>query len=270
MDGNVTENQALNNLKGKIVVIPTIDSTLTKDGQAADAKVVGDRLAEWELANAPVDNLESESTARPLSANQGRVLNEKIVAIGDGATVMYDAETDTLKVLKDGEWVETSLRANTEIMPLYLDGEDYASFVTYAGGVGTTEYGETVTTPTLTKSGEMIVELTNPNDSYMRGCVISSVVDFTGYSKLKFNHTSSATGGNGVTQSQLIIVPTKQTLMTPVSSLVLTNASTKPNVTNEDVVFDVGELSGEYYIAVFMRMWGKVTVKTSIKNMYLE
>lgn len=45
MDGNLEANKTLNNLKGKIVSLPKIDKTLSKSGQAADAKVTGDLIA---------------------------------------------------------------------------------------------------------------------------------------------------------------------------------------------------------------------------------
>lgn len=45
MDGNIEENKKLNEIRGKILTIPTIDRTLTKDGACADAKVVGEELA---------------------------------------------------------------------------------------------------------------------------------------------------------------------------------------------------------------------------------
>ena len=252
-----------------------------------------------------VTNLTTEVEGKALDASMGKVLKDLIDAVGadalrerltaldeasathsedietlrlaieefgniDTSTVMYDADTDSLKVLKNGEWVETSLKARTEIMSLYVDGEDYARFISYAGGVGETSYGETVTTPTLTKSGEMVITLTNPNDSYMRGSVVSASVDFTGYNELKFTHTSTTAGGNGVTRTVLIITPVRETLMTPVSSLELSRANANPTVTDEDVTIDVSELSGEYHIGIFMRMYGKVTSRTSIKNMYLE
>lgn len=46
MDGNLENNQTVYNLNGKIEVIPFVDSTLTKSGYSADAKVTGDALKE--------------------------------------------------------------------------------------------------------------------------------------------------------------------------------------------------------------------------------
>jgi hypothetical protein len=44
MEGNLENNQALSNLKGKVIQVPLVDDTLTKAGYAADAKVVGQAL----------------------------------------------------------------------------------------------------------------------------------------------------------------------------------------------------------------------------------
>lgn len=46
MDGSINSNHALNDLKGKIVEIPKVDNTLSKEGYAADAKKTGDALAD--------------------------------------------------------------------------------------------------------------------------------------------------------------------------------------------------------------------------------
>lgn len=44
MEGNLESNQSYANLKGKVVSIPLVDETLSKKGDAADAKVVGEEL----------------------------------------------------------------------------------------------------------------------------------------------------------------------------------------------------------------------------------
>ena len=43
--GDATTNFGLINIKGRLTVIPMRDKTLSKDGYAADAKVVGEALA---------------------------------------------------------------------------------------------------------------------------------------------------------------------------------------------------------------------------------
>ncbi len=44
MNGTIEENATLQVLKGRVVVIPKIDPTLTKSGLSADAKITGDEL----------------------------------------------------------------------------------------------------------------------------------------------------------------------------------------------------------------------------------
>ena len=46
IEGKANENNSLRDLKGKINTVPPIDDTLTKQGHSADAKAVGDALAE--------------------------------------------------------------------------------------------------------------------------------------------------------------------------------------------------------------------------------
>lgn len=78
MDGNVSTNQMINNLKGKILNIPKIDKTLTRSGFAADAEVTGEELSKRFTTDDIVDNLNSDETDKPLSAKQGKVLKDKV------------------------------------------------------------------------------------------------------------------------------------------------------------------------------------------------
>ena len=64
---------AINELNRKQGV--TLDVTLTQQGVAADAKAVGDALANKISSTDVVDSLTSTDTKKPLSANQGTVLN---------------------------------------------------------------------------------------------------------------------------------------------------------------------------------------------------
>lgn len=48
MEGNVENIKKLDELRGKMLAIPTVDRTLTKDGACADAKVTGDKFAKIE------------------------------------------------------------------------------------------------------------------------------------------------------------------------------------------------------------------------------
>ncbi len=84
MDGTV--NTDVLELKGKIVAIPSVDTSLTKNGYAADAKATGDALnARVKVADV-VDNLTSNASDKPLSAKQGaelkRLLDELATQLG--------------------------------------------------------------------------------------------------------------------------------------------------------------------------------------------
>ena len=84
MDGTVNTDGL--ELKGKIVAIPSVDASLTKNGYAADAKATGDALnARVKVADV-VDNLTSDASDKPLSARQGaelkRLLDELATQLG--------------------------------------------------------------------------------------------------------------------------------------------------------------------------------------------
>ena len=74
MDGNLENNETLNALKGKVISIPVVDATLTKEGYAADSKTTGDALNVRVKKADIVDNLVSDLTDAPLSARQGKVI----------------------------------------------------------------------------------------------------------------------------------------------------------------------------------------------------
>ena len=68
-------------LKGKILIIPRIDKTLTKEGYAADAKVTGEAIEKMVKKVDIVNDLETEDSNKPLSAMQGVALKELIDAL---------------------------------------------------------------------------------------------------------------------------------------------------------------------------------------------
>lgn len=92
MDGNVEINETLQSLKGKIVSIPVVDASLTKEGYAADAKTTGDALTARVKKADIVDNLISDLTDAPLSAKQGKVLKELLddMGVSGAGGVDYD------------------------------------------------------------------------------------------------------------------------------------------------------------------------------------
>lgn len=45
-EGTITENEAMEKIKGRILTIPQLDKTLTKSGACAEAKAVGDAIAD--------------------------------------------------------------------------------------------------------------------------------------------------------------------------------------------------------------------------------
>ena len=65
-------------LKGKLSQIPSIDKTLTKSGQSADAQVTGAALARKVNVTDIVDNCTTDAVNKPLSARQGVELQRQI------------------------------------------------------------------------------------------------------------------------------------------------------------------------------------------------
>lgn len=92
MDGTVETNTTMQSLKGKVVTIPVVDASLTKEGYAADAKTTGDALSARVRTADIVNNLESDLTDAPLSAYQGKVIKKLLddMGVSGAGGVGYD------------------------------------------------------------------------------------------------------------------------------------------------------------------------------------
>lgn len=99
MDGTLENNQALNELKGKIVRIPRVDDTLSREGYAADAKKTGDALNEKVKKTDVVDNLTTDDPEKPLSARQGTVIKKQLddIKLSEAGAVGYNNGTSGLE-----------------------------------------------------------------------------------------------------------------------------------------------------------------------------
>ena len=65
-------------VRGKIHRVPAVDTTLLKQGYAADAKATGDAIEARVKKADIVDSLTSDETDKPLSARQGAELKKMI------------------------------------------------------------------------------------------------------------------------------------------------------------------------------------------------
>lgn len=70
MEGNLENNQEFNNLKGKVVTIPTVDNTLSKEGYAADAKATGNKIKTLESYLKKAGNYTGTGSSKTIVANQ--------------------------------------------------------------------------------------------------------------------------------------------------------------------------------------------------------
>lgn len=93
MDGNVTENEVMYEITGKVAKIPRVDNTLTKDGYAADSKKTGDELEARVKKTDIADNLTTDDATKPLSAKQGVEIKKQLdsINLSQASTVGYDS-----------------------------------------------------------------------------------------------------------------------------------------------------------------------------------
>lgn len=117
MDGNVTENEVMNEITGKVAKIPRIDNTLTKEGYAADSKKTGDELAERVKKTDIADNLTTDDATKPLSAKQGVEIKRQLdsINLSQAGTVGYNNGTSGLSATNMQSAID-ELASNTTTM----------------------------------------------------------------------------------------------------------------------------------------------------------
>lgn len=92
VEGDVKNIESLKALRGKITSIPQVDYTLTKKGYSADAKVVGDALAERIKYRDIADNMITDDPEKVASARQVFLIGKQLASINlsEASTVGYN------------------------------------------------------------------------------------------------------------------------------------------------------------------------------------
>ena len=90
--GDVGNIESLKSLRGKITTIPQVDVTLTKKGNSADAKIVGDALKEKVNIRDIIDNMITDDPNKPASARQVFLIGKQLASINlsEASTVGYN------------------------------------------------------------------------------------------------------------------------------------------------------------------------------------
>lgn len=104
--GNITGRQML---RGKVTAIPRVDSTLSKEGQAADAKVTGEELNKRLEYTDVVNSLTAEDRSKPLSANMGK----ELAGLIENAKQVAESNLKQLRDEVDAAEAETQAALNT-------------------------------------------------------------------------------------------------------------------------------------------------------------
>lgn len=98
VEGNVKDMETVNALRGKITTIPQVDTSLTKRGYSADAKVTGDAINERVKYRDIVDNGSTDDATKVASARQVFLLNKQLASLNlsEASTVGYNNTTSKL------------------------------------------------------------------------------------------------------------------------------------------------------------------------------
>lgn len=113
MDGNINNNQTISELTGKIEAVPRVDKTLSKEGCAADAKEVGERLRNIDPHFA--DNVQYDNANSKLDAHNAQSAIDKL---SDGISIdnLGSFAGKTIPQLQTAitEWLGNKLRKHAQ------------------------------------------------------------------------------------------------------------------------------------------------------------
>lgn len=147
MDGNMENNQTVYNLNGKIEAIPVVDSTLTKSGYSADAKVTGDALKELREAVSSLGAVAtvSEDPEVTVSTAAGVTYNNTAskLAAANVQSAIDELNADIQAVVSNIQEVTNNIQEmSTDIQTLETNAGEYMkksdkAFDSYAGNGST-------------------------------------------------------------------------------------------------------------------------------------
>lgn len=215
-----------------------VDPTLSIEGQAADAKAVGDAIT-----------------------TMLNKLNES------GANVRYNDESDYFEVKKDGEWEQTKIKVGLLKQILFSANNNEASFEASSYSA----IGSQGVSPTLT-IGETMNAYVSNSTTRTYGTLVSELIDVTNYDKLVVYHKSTNSRSSGIEQNasvewvKMYVTDSLSSKMTPLASIMLLNGI---KTSEGEVTLDLSQVTGNVYI-VFELATNAATMTTEISSLYLE
>ena len=244
----------------------TLDTTLTVEGQAADAKAVGDRLTASDNTPFRFGVTEDGKYGYIVTDSEGA---DTVIPFSN-KDELYEALQYSGLVTEDMTY-EEMLEALSAKFPaklnLYSGTANEANFK----GVACTTWPWTPQKATVSVGEALSVTATSQGGGACAFSAASDIVDFTSWKKLKFTHTSSIPKYDGYNLIKIVIAESLPLInMTAVLSHQLVQVDGSNSVTGYPVELDVSSLSGEYYIVVEIYTNSAGTFKTAISDMYLE
>lgn len=191
-------------------------------------------------------------------------LNEIANSVNEGGSNMYYDPATDIKYLRNqnGEWVAVG---EGGLLKNYLYPNDQNQFVPYLGALKDITYQAGSTLPVITYGDTMSITYTLSGGCWT-ACVITDLIDVTGYKKLVLKHNSTSTGSSTYESATLFISETKEASMTPLACQNIISASTnKAGV----VELELAGISGEMYIGIAFQVNSK-SITVNVEEMYLE
>lgn len=241
------------------------DATLTKSGQAADAKAVGDRLTASDNTPFRFGVTEDGKYGYIVTDSEGA---DTVIPFRN-KDELYEALQYSGLVTEDMTY-EEMLAALSAKYPAKLNL--YSGTANEAGfkGVACTTWPWTPQKATVSVGAVLTISGSSGGGACAFSAA-SNLVDFTSWKKLIFTHTSSIPRSTDYDRIKLVIAKSLPSVnMAAALSYQLVAVNNVLSVTGSQVELDVSSLSGTYYIVIELQTNGTGTFKTEISNMYLK
>ncbi len=130
IEGNATTNAELNNLSGRINVIPKTDTTLTKSSYSADAKVTGDAINKLQKQVDIVDANLTEHIKKNNNSGNGEFINGEFISGGATIKKFTGDGSATKRTINTGGTSNACLMYGNEIIALVVNGGGVSFHIT--------------------------------------------------------------------------------------------------------------------------------------------
>lgn len=187
----------------------------------------------------------------------------------ESTTVRYNDETGYLKVLKDGQWIETNVRAYSDKIYLVEEGINNDKVSLFSGGTLGMSGDKSNASLTANSDGSLKFTVVFTAGFSEASLISNEMYDLTYCSKIVLRYKTTYSGTlDGYFGSRLFVTDTKQANMVSVCQAVINNSGT-PTSKEGIIELDISALEGQFFIGIANSVNGD-TNNVFIYDWYIE